>query len=62
MPIKKGDQLILTQDGEEVPVEAMDEEHDGTVKVLAYGVYWTVNVPEVRPAKDVAKKGTRKGD
>ena len=49
MAIKKGDRLILKQYGRETTVEAVSNEHDGTVQIMDKGVISTASVYDLRP-------------
>jgi RNA polymerase-binding transcription factor DksA len=49
MPIKRGDRLLLNQQGVEVPVEAASDEKDGSL-LITYTTFSTVSVADVRPA------------
>src|SRR5207245_842867 len=53
MAIKKGDRLIMSDQGRERPVKAVGDEHDGNVDVEdEKGSTFTMSVYQLRPADD----------
>jgi hypothetical protein len=52
MAIKRGDRLILTVDGAEVPVEAASDELDGLVVVKQRGTFSQCPTASLRPDTD----------